>query len=354
MVSNSSVEGFKPFTAYQKKLYGDVSLPGNKGKGEVSVALLLVQKSIPQLFDANGEPLKNTVFLADEIITSPEEKIKQKIYEMVNIGNSPYDVHDCYTDKKYEVKEIKSASVRTGKYSFRMAIDIFMKVAKSVDRIYYQYNMLPPEKKQIIEDYKPDEVKQSFKKLITNAHNYLKNSAGELPRSSITSDTINSNIPKLYQISKFFDGNIYNDLCDSGSSLHTLLENIYCINFEDSKKIDKKIREYIKRKKIKTSYKEEYLDHIDEFLCTVQTSIFANTTTYFNDIESYFLEGTSQTKTALKATFPNDGVFIVDIDKGYKYVSKDNLLKTLRITCISQGKFKVVTTDETIKEDDTL
>ena len=33
---------------------------------------------------------------------------------------------------------------------------------------------------------------------------------------------------------------------------------------------------------------------------------------------------------------------------------RDNLLKTLRITCISQGKFKVVTTDETIKEDDTL
>jgi len=59
-------------------------------------------------------------------------------------------------------------------------------------------------------------------------------------------------------------------------------------------------------------------------------------------------------KQALEATFPNDGVFIVDSNKGYKYVSRDNLSNNLKISCISQGKFKVVSINEQIKEDDTL
>ena len=351
MVSNNFVEDFTPFTDYQKKLYSDVSLPGNKGKGEISIALLLIQKSLPELFDKNGDPFNRTVLLTDEVVYFPEQKIKDKINEMADIGNAPYDLHDCFTGKKYEVKEIKSASVRTGKYSFRMAIDIFMKVAKSVDRIYYEYNKLSSEKKKLIEQYKPSDVESSFEELINNAYNYFLNSAGELPRSAITSDTKDSSIPKLYNIPKFFNSSIYQDLCDKGSTLHGLIQNIYCVNFEDSKKIDKKIREYIKRKRIKHDCNEEFLNDVDEFLCTVQTSVFANSNTYFNDIESYFIQDTPQMKIALEATFPNDGVFIVDSDKGYKYVSKDNLSKTLKIPCITQGKFKVVTT---IKKDDTI
>lgn len=355
MVSNSLVEEFKPFTEYQKRLYGDVSLPGNKGKGEVSIALSLIQKNIPSLFDLNGEPKKNTVFLIDEVVYFPEEKIKQKILEMVDLGNSPYDILDCFEHKKYEVKEIKSASVRTGKYSFRMAIDIFIKVAKSVDRIYYQYKKLSEEQKNLIEKYKPNNIEESFDEIISSAHDYLKNSAGELPRSSITADTKNYiNIPKLYLISKFFDGKIYDDLTDTGSSLHSLIQNIYCVDLKNAKIIDKKIREYIKRKNIENYCNEEFFCPVDEFLYTVRSSVFANSLTYFNDVESYFVEGTKQMKLALEATFPNDGVFIVDKDKGYKYVNKDSLLETLKITCISQGKFKVVTTDESIKEDDTL
>lgn len=353
-VTNLLVDNYKPFTDYQKKLYGDVSLPGNKGKGEVSIALSIIQNNLPQLFDKDGNPEKKTIFLIDEVVYFPEQKIKDKINEMVNIGNSPYDIFDCFSNKKYEVKEIKSASVRTGKYSFRMAIDIFLKVAKSVDRIYFQYNLLSSENKKLIEKYKPADVEENFETLITNAFNYLKNSAGELPRGSISSDTKSINTPKLYQISKFFDSTIYKDLSDSGSDIHKLLQNVYCINFEDSKRIDKKIREYIKRKKITTDCIDEFLDPLDEFLCTVQSSVFANSKTYFNDIEGYFVQGTHQTKTALEATFPNDGVFIVDSNKGYKYVSKDNLLQKLKITCISQGKFKVVTTDDTIKDDDLI
>jgi hypothetical protein len=354
MVTNRSLEDFKPFTDYQKKLYSDVSLPGNKGKGEVSIALLLVQKSLPQLFDSDGNPINNVVTLNDEIVYFPEEKIKLKINEMVDIGNKPYDVHDCFTGKKYEVKEIKSASVRTGKYSFRMAIDIFMKVAKSVDRIYYHYNRLSPNEKQLIEKYRPSDCNASFEENIINAYNYFTNSAGELPRSAITHDTKNPNIPKIYQIPMFFDTNIYKDLCDKGSSIHSLLEDIYCISFEDSKKIDKKIREYIKRKKITNHCNEEYFDELDEFLCAVQTSVFANTKTYYRDVESYFIKNSPNMKQALEATFPNDGVFIVDSNKGYKYVSRDNLSNNLKISCISQGKFKVVSINEQIKEDDTL
>ena len=90
-----------------------------------------------------------------------------------------------------------------GKYSFRMAIDIFMKVAKSVDRIYYQYKKLSEEQKNLIEKYKPNNIEESFDEIISSAHDYLKNSAGKV--IDISDGLIDNIMDTAYQRNLFVE-----------------------------------------------------------------------------------------------------------------------------------------------------
>lgn len=368
-------ENYIQFTNFQSSLFDEKFDKNSAGRGEVSVACIFVQQAFPQLFDANGTPIKNFVPQTDlgddtpfglrsnvALKTKPQpqdatERVVAQIKRIVEATpyQAPYDVINVFNNnKKYEVKEMeldpkgKAKSVQTGKSSFKMASSIYRLLLDEIVDLYDHYEKLPKEFKNIFEDkdIKPGNATISFDKLITSAYEYITNSAGEIPRGLVCDDVEKSDVPPLYLIPKFFNERFYNhELVKSNSGSKPdageYLEMLY--NLEpgvNTKLLDKGIRDLIKKYKLKQKAYLEGGSDISDFLLAVESSIFANYETYFDKIQSYFTAGTEHMKEALLKTFPETGVFLVE-KKGYKYVGRNHVNKLLKIDSITRGKFKV-------------
>lgn len=321
---------YTPWTPFQKSLYNEKFGDSNTGPGEGSIAAMLLQNSRPDISEE---------MVAQTYMHVIESMVRHK-------GSTTVDVYDVFTKQYYEVKQaMLQKSVMTGKESRGLATQIYNRIKNDFFQLYNIYVKLTPAQKSIIEKHKPN-FKKTLEDIFIAGNVYFNATPGELARGSLMRLKTETATPKFFLLPYFFNEELLSDpeIKNIVPDAVDFIKDLYNVNELDARIIDRNIRDYIEKKKKQEGEKtsEDPNAALSDFLLISQTTVFASPAKFETEIQSYFLNNTPQANEALKLTFPNTGVFLVDPEKGYLYAGKEKLSTLLRVDNISKGGFKVV------------
>ena len=317
----------------------------NIGPGEVSVAIVIRKSHGPY----ERADTYETIPMTDDRLSQPD-LFKNLFYPMMkHTGGPAVDVFDPVNKKYYEVKQAtEKKDVPVGRHSRIHAEKIYRTVRESFEIIYNSYSKLTPEYKQLVEKYKDETVvSATFAQIMERGNEYFSGSTGELARGCIINSKGKSESPKLFLIPRFLANLVKSpEVKQAIPDEVEWIQQLYKVEFNDARLIDKMVRDYITRNRALRST-EPVTDNTDpelalsDFVLLCQTTVFANRALFEKEIVSVFTLGGEKSRQFLPQLFPNEGLFVVN-KEGYIYAGKNQLSSLLRINSITKNVFKVI------------
>ena len=329
----------------EQKTYFEDKRKGGTGKGELSVAMLVLQS---KGITPTVEDLKKT------------RQGGGKTYD-VKIDNNLYEV------KQANIKD----SVRTGTKG--TAHELLSVLAENLIAIYRSYKKLSEEdkdkldkkNKEINYDEKPENMdgverkversKEQFFRIVRPLEHLLQSAilyvaSRELARGAVLNVKSQEKIPKIYELPgllraaleklKIKDSTLRNE--NNSVSLEDRLyfiQNMYTNN--PAEPLSKAKARLIDRQanSIATGKEDSAPVTLEEFEAVVDHSfIFKSPKDFKDNIQTVF---TDTPIGMLKQILPVTGLFIVD-EKGWTYAGYNNFNKLVKIASITQGKYKLI------------
>ena len=330
----------------EQKKYFKNKEKGGTGKGELSVAMLVLQS-------------KNHK-------TPTEEELAAAL----SGGGHTFDVN--INGIKYEVKQANvRSSVRTGKKG--TAHELLSVLAENLIAIYRAYKKLSEEDKDRLDkkdkeinyDEKPEDMdgveyttvrskKQFFRRvrplehLLQSAILYV--ASGELARGAVLDVESQERVPKIYELPGLLRDalkklKIKNSTLKSENKSVSLedrldlIQNMYTNNPDELLSRNKAMLIDRQANSIATGKEDSEPVTLEEFEAVVDHSfIFKSKDAFKKEIQTVF---TDTPIDRLKQILPVTGLFIVD-EKGWTYAGNNKLNELVKIASITQGKYKLI------------
>ena len=323
--------------------------PGDtrSGPGEFAVAALVFAKHDPALY-------------AEISAQGIDAMYKYLVNNYVAGGSVSYDIKVPGTNYKYEVKQItEKTTARTGTEGKRAAKELLSKVHKNVNLLYKAYSNLDTEGKAKVDSF--NKMGYTIGGILSTAHTYFDTRPGELPagaysskydvESDITEAKGSTDKTKRIAIPKLsILPNLIEQLCLSENIKEELpltvkdVGKIYNTSEYNARVIDYTARKYLKHAGVDVEAKFDPATmskiKLSDFILACKMSVFQYFNQFKQEVVSYFTPGTANHTTALRESLPVTGVFTAT-ETGYTYTGFNILEKTLKITSITIGGFKL-------------
>jgi hypothetical protein len=329
----------------EQKNYFKNKEKGGTGKGELSVAMLVLQS-------------KNH--------KTPTEE------ELIKALQGTEKTYDVKIDNNlYEVKQAKvTSSVRTGKKG--TAHELLSVLAENLIAIYRAYkklseedkNRLDKKNKEINYDEKPEDMdgverkversKEQFFRIVRPLEHLLQSAilyvaSRELARGAVLNVKSQEQIPKIYQLPDLLRECIKNAKKDpalknenNSVSLEDrldLIQNMYTNNPDELLSRNKARLIDRQANSIATGEEDKAPVTLEEFEAVVDYSfIFKSPKDFKDNIQTIFIDTPNP---MLQQILPVTGLFIVD-EIGWTYAGNNKLNELVKIASITQGRYKLI------------
>ena len=325
------------------------------GRGEYSIAALLLSKLDPTRYN---EFVQAGVDSAGALGTLNAAKYIDEI-GMVQGGSESFDVIFPNTDLKYEIKEVgaEKKEVRTGVEGKRASKALLDKIHKDVNMLYSKYQVLSPETRSIVNQFRtPGGL--TIGSILETAQEYFTINPGELPMGAFFSrekkvkvvkrprkvvtpepeiEEQKAAVPKLSFLADLIfelvmDPRIEEIVPDTAKRV----KELYNTDDFNARYIDAYIRNYLNTDVSDQDPKVK----LSDFVLYCSLSIFRNDAAFKKEVQDYFTPGTEPHRRALKEALPVTGIFAVT-PEGYFFNGTSNLEQGFQITRITAGTFKI-------------